>query len=878
MNAIRARAKGTWSVAVVFAATSDLGFALALPASAKADQPVVCRIGSARFRADRPIGDARYSADGRRVVGYAGSTLYVWDANDGSLLRRIDTKLEPLDDPTKHDEKGLAFAVHPKESRVACGGTKDGGTRLQIWDFETGKAVAEKAGRCDALKVLAWTPDGKRLLERANVGWEKPTGWMLIVRDDTLAEVRAHDLPNDFGDWSTVMIALPGGRQAILWQSNREPAVYDLESGKAVRTLAYKASIPSDLCLSPDGKTLAATTTETIGLLDFPGGETRKPLPVLRRSWEKPRPLFAPDGKTVYVWDHRPIAYDVASGKEKWKATFRTVHTVRMRLCDVAPDGATLLARHGHALARLDAKTGTERDPADAPSVPTGLLWSPDGKTLLTRTAGHDRTWTAWDAASGKRLYDLRPTGHVKDDEWKMVPGLFYFGGGKEIAVCLDKSESAEHVGPKELLVFDAATGQYKRRLGEPLPDAVFRWMHPIGVDEAGATVLMQAFAISMGGEPRFATVRWDLAKRAKVQEWTVEGYRTEPPRHYAPYDVTLDIKYPEVGAAGKKADPATIRCYSLADGKLTHELRTEFGSVDPDRIQGNLLLGVGYDSTWIARANTIRYTPQPPFAYDLWDLPGRDKVRVFTLDQLSKVVLGPGGQYVVRVLDDHTLEIHEPFALKKAVAKVATPCRAERLEFSPDGRRVAVSLSDASVVVWDATPWRKQVDERLAQGVPADLIPLWDDLSKDAATGLRAARWLSAAGDKTVALLREKIAARKAPDAARVKQRIAELDSPLFETREKAEKDLRDLSNLAETHLREELRAGPSPEVRRRIENLLGSLEARKLTPAESREMRAVRVLEWMNTEAARRLLAKWAGGDPNATLTKAAEKASGH
>src|SRR5207302_3632068 len=139
-----------------------------------------------------------------------------------------------------------------------------------------------------------------------------------------------------------------------------------------------------------DGRTLAATSTEDLRLLDLPGGQTRTKLPVLRGGWEKPRPLFSPDGATVYVWDHRPIAYDVATGKEKWKATFRTLHTVRAELCDVSPDGATVLIRHGHALSRLDARTGTERDPPDAPSHPPGLVWSPDGQTLWTGAGHHD--------------------------------------------------------------------------------------------------------------------------------------------------------------------------------------------------------------------------------------------------------------------------------------------------------------------------------------------------------------------------------------------------------------------------------------------------------------------------------------------------------
>ena len=88
-------------------------------------------------------------------------------------------------------------------------------------------------------------------------------------------------------------------------------------------------SSPSGLAIPPDAKFLAATSTEDIRLLHFPSGEVHKKLPYCGVLGKKPRPLFSPDSKTVYVWDHRPIAYDAETGEEKWKTSSRTVHSVR---------------------------------------------------------------------------------------------------------------------------------------------------------------------------------------------------------------------------------------------------------------------------------------------------------------------------------------------------------------------------------------------------------------------------------------------------------------------------------------------------------------------------------------------------------------------
>ena len=835
MNAAFLYAKATL-VAIALAAAA-VGIALAAnqpvaapsaenPAektSAPVEQPMLARIGTNRFRADYPIDDARFSPDGKSIVGCAGGNLFVWNSSDGQLVRRIDTGLGFLDNPSAHMGKTFAFAINPKKNEVACGGSKDGHTVLQVWDFETGKKIAEATSSCEALKALAWTLEGGLLLERADDAWNHPSSFKLIVLDGKLKERNAFDLPAGLISYSSVMQPLPGGKQVLLWHGRSEPMIFDIEFGKERGGIAHKQGIPSGLALSPDARMLAATSTEDIRLLQFPSGEIHKVLPVHRPSWDKPRPLFSPDGKTVYVWDHRPIAYDVETGQEKWKASSRTIHTVRMDMCDVSPDGASLLIRHGHALALFDARTGAERNMADAPSLPSRIVWSPDGAKIFTRVERHDRTWTAWNAATGARLYDLQPTGFVEDDDWKMLPDMFFITGGREIVVGLEKKESTEGIGPKELLVFDLSTGRPLRRLGMPLPNNLFQWMYPIAVDPAGKTVLMQMFAISapagapgtpvqfeLNADYSYKNILWDPVAQASLKEWLVHGERTDSPGHFAPYYITIRETLPSMQPAdlNQKGAPAKIRCYSLDRGKLVHELESDSIQVAADRISDDMLLVLGNNGQWVQNANTTRFVREHPFYCDLWDILAEEKVRVDELPQTTEVALGPQGRYVVTVLGDGSFEIFEPFVLKKAVAEIATPSRAKQFEFSQDGKRLAVSMRDTNIAIWDTTDWQKTIEEQIAREVPSDLTPLWADLAKDAATGQRAARLLGAAGDKAVPFLAEKIKSAK-----------------------------------------------HSKEV----------------------ERRAIRALRWLNTAAARAQLEKWATGDPDATLTKSAAEALG-
>jgi hypothetical protein len=225
--------------------------------------------------------------------------------------------------------------------------------------------------------------------------------------------------------------------------------------------------------------------------------------------------------------------------------------------------------------------------------------------------------------------------------------------------------------------------------------------------------------------------------------------------------------------------------------------------------------------------------------------------------------------------VDNHSFEIYEPLVLKKAVAKVNTPYRVERFEFSQDGSKLAASLSDASILIWDTIPWQKEISEQLTRALPKEIAPLLDDLSKGIEPGLRASRLLSFAGEKAVQLLEEKIPIKKPIDEAKVTRLIKDLESKQFADREKAEKELRELAYQGELPLRQALEKNSSPEVSQRIEKLLKEIERRKLTASECRELRAVQALKWMNTESARKLLSKWSQGDPSATLTKAAKEA---
>jgi hypothetical protein len=101
----------------------------------------------------------------------------------------------------------------------------------------------------------------------------------------------------------------------------------------------------------------------------------------------------------------------------------------------------------------------------------------------------------------------------------------------------------------------------------------------------------------------------------------------------------------------------------------------------------------------------------------------------------------------------------------------------------------------------------------------------------------------------------------------------IADLDADDFTVREKASEELAGLGRLAEPALKEALRGQPSPEVARRVRQLLKGLEGKGTPPEKVRTLRALEALERMGTPLAREVLRTLAGDGADPSLAQEAK-----
>jgi hypothetical protein len=165
----------------------------------------------------------------------------------------------------------------------------------------------------------------------------------------------------------------------------------------------------------------------------------------------------------------------------------------------------------------------------------------------------------------------------------------------------------------------------------------------------------------------------------------------------------------------------------------------------------------------------------------------------------------------------------------------------------------------------------------RPAQALSAERLRiLWDDLAgRDPATAYFALWELVSDPAKTVPFLAERVRPITPTDPRRLNQLLANLDANLFQVRQQATLDLKQMEKLAKPAIRLALEQRPSPEARLRMERMLARIQDAIYTPDTIRALRAIEVLEHIGTKEAQTALDQFAAGVPEARLTRDAKAA---
>jgi WD40 repeat protein len=575
---------------------------------------------------------------------------------------------------------------------------------------------------------------------------------------------------------------------------------------------------------SPDGKTVAVREDKGLKLLD---GTTRKELPALEGVPKEAAQsaTFSPDGKVLAVPYDRPAPevwlWDLSTRKLLRKLKCKDYHISQAAF---SGDGKTLAGADGRGVTLWDVATGKFRHDFGQTYCVDALAFSPDGKRLVTGAGYTDTVGRVWDPLTGKETGQLR--GHADG-----IEVAHFSPDGKLVATGSQD---------KTVRLWDPATGREVRRL-----EAKDGMVYAMAFSPDGRVIA--------GGGNRKAVHLWDVATGRELRAFDNPG------------GWTLRLAFSPDGKAlaTRGFNEATIRLWDAAGGKVLRKIEgPEAGCPSllftPD---GRMLVAGGDDGVvhfWDVATGEERRTFGEPAKPD-----GR----------VLSVAVSPDGRAVAAGYDKPVVRLWEMASGQDRARYQGHQGAVLSLAFSADGTLLATGGSDRIAMTWDVTGRLTGSRPRPADPTRERLSALWTDLADaDAARAYRAERVLFGAGERAVALLKERLRPAAAADAKRIDRLIADLDSDDFALREKATKELEELGESTEPALRKLLAGKPSAEVRQRAEALLEKLDLAR-SPDRLRGVRALEVLEHVGTEEAKELLKNLAKGAPEARQTREAK-----
>ncbi len=863
----------------------------------------VARLGDVQLHEDAPVLFVGFARKGQLITAQqAGHTYYcatcherepfvppgveplfakgafrVWDLEHGRELNRFGLEAKVFAPANVQADGGrvapiaypaVNIALAPDGQTLAVVGDEVGGNGvLRLWDVATGRKTRElflwipkergtvlRTSASTGCAALAFTPDGK------HVGICDWLGTIRVLDPVTGREVRTVEAEDDcWGNWGDALaFSRDGALLAMSCTKGREKKassllrVIDADNKERWRACDKAFGSPA-LAFAPEARSLAYATAEgRVRLADAATGKEIRTLGDPERTRCLAALAFSPDGRTLATrgYDRAIRLWDVASGRELRQLTpslrslqagstttyFGPALLSPASTLAFSPDGKFLAAADPAGRARLwEAATGKEMHAGHAGAV-TAIDFSTGG---AIRSLGADQTVRQWRPAGGEQTARFRLPVSAPD-----------------VALSPAGNLAAFSVAPETVVLWDVEAGREVRRI-----DASEGAPHCVG------SALPHSLAFSPNGKllarrSLDGTVRlWDAVSGRRL--------RTLP----APQPPATRVKYPD-GRAGLAFAP---------DGAVLAVL----GPPEEQGSQTSIFLW-GVPDVWLGRLDTVESgIASMAFAPDsrvlalghdngtvsLWELATGERRATLRSDARRPVTVlafAPDGK-VLASAQDQKIHLWDARSGRELESRRGHSLDLVSAAFSPDGRTLVSGSRDSTALVWDVVGLRPE--PKLITLTERELDAYWDDLAGKADLALAAMNRLVAAPRQTAVFLRDHL--HPVPDAKHVARLIADLEDSEFAVRERASAELEKLGELAGPAVRRALEANPPPESRRRLGALREKLDARIQSPETLRAMRAVELLEQMNSPEARALLERLAGGASGATLTRQARAA---
>lgn len=521
----------------------------------------------------------------------------------------------------------------------------------------------------------------------------------------------------------------PDGRWLASASNDNEVKLWDLASGRELRSFTGHSDVVRCIAFSPDSRFLASGSSDkTIKLWDIATGRDLRTftghanyVTVL---------AFSPDGRTLASgsWDNSIKIWDVDSGRE-----LRTLtgHTNIVFALAFSPNGRGLVSAGWDLTLRLwDVQAGTQLQSIPTQSgVLSAVAFSPDWKFFVTgNRAGEIKIW---DTASGRLLHAF--TAHSAD-----VEALAFSPDSKTLAsASWDKSVKLwDAASGNELKTFSGHTAVVDsvmfspdgRTLATASLDSTIKLWNLAGDGAprtiAGHSEIIKCVAFSPDGK-MFASGSWDN----RIKLWDLEG-RHEVRILSGHTNTVMSVAFSPDGRT--LASGGVDGVIKFWDVESSRELKSIEGHND-----GVSSVAFSPDGQILASANWN-------FSVTLWEVKSGQALR--TLKGHSKavgaVIFSPDGRVLASGSDDHSIKLWEVATGRELHTLAGHTEQIEAIAFSHDGRMLASASVDKAVKVWDPQ-----------SGAELRTLSGHTDFVDDVAFSLDDRTLASASADKTVRL-----------------------------------------------------------------------------------------------------------------------------
>ena len=366
------------------------------------------------LRHTAPVFDARFSPDGARLLtADSSSTARLWDLRGNGGERLALGKQYARDPQVRLSPDGRHILVFSSE-------------RIDFWDPRSGH-LSFGWKEAAAVTAACFSPDGRRVALATSDGRVQ----LRELETDAVIFSSVHDATVRFLEFS------PDGQRLLTAGDGVTARVWNAADGAPVTPALLHAGPVRHAAFSPDGRQVLTGSDKTVLVWDVKSGATVGK-PIHLRSRVMSAALSADGSRILIVRDH--IAGNVGGTTQLWDGVTRLpLEPERLLLgpgpypAAFGPDGRRYLMLHdATTVAICDVETGRRTAPLlEHKFLPSGFVFSPNGRLVLTRA---DRFARVWDAETGEPVSPpLMHEAYIISADWSP--------DGREIVTCVSRGK-----------------------------------------------------------------------------------------------------------------------------------------------------------------------------------------------------------------------------------------------------------------------------------------------------------------------------------------------------------------------------------------------------------------------------------------------------